>query len=214
MNLEKKITEKKETKESCTDQILAYQDTLRYMQTVIDQLTGRLKVLLVEKEEVDKLKNNKNQINYVVNSLGRIESNLSVLTKNTNTIASKIPDDLGTDWIRQMGKTMPYIIVLLMIVDNIMWFRGIGQINTIFRCLYMIVPMVVLILTMKSRVFKAQDKMVFYVFVTSTLSLLAIRVLWDITYVNHMALFPVSLFPLFVVIVLRVLINIGEKDGQ
>ena len=150
----------------------------------------------------------------MVNSLGRIESNLSVVTKNTNTIANKIPDDLGTDWIRQMGKTMPYIIVLLMIVDNIMWFRGVGQINTIFRCLYMIVPMVVLILTMKSRVFKAQDKMVFYVFITSTLSLLAIRVLWDITYVNHMALIPVSLFPLLIVISLRLLIHIGEKNGQ
>ena len=214
MNLEKKITEKKETKESCTEQILAYQNTLRGMQIVIDQLTGRLKVLIAEKEEVDKLRNNKNQINYVVNSLGRIESNLSVVTKNTNTIANKIPDDLGTDWIRQMGKTMPYIIVLLMIVDNIMWFRGVGQINTIFRCLYMIVPMVVLILTMKSRVFKAQDKMVFYVFITSTLSLLAIRVLWDITYVNHMALFPVSLFPLLIVILLRLLIHVGEKNGQ
>ena len=214
MNLEKKITEKKETKESCTEQILAYQNALRCMQIVIDQLTGRLKVLIAEKEDVDKLRNNKNQINYVVNSLGRIESNLSVVTKNTNTIANKIPDDLRTDWIRQMGKTMPYIIVLLMIVDNIMWFRGIGQINTIFRCLYMITPLVVLILTMKSRVFKAQDKMVFYVFVTSFLSLLAIRVLWDITHINHMALIPVSLFPLLIVIFLRLLIHIGEKNGQ
>ena len=94
MNLEKKITEKKETKESCTDQILAYQDTLRSMQTVIDQLTGRLKVLLVEKEEVDKLKNNKNQINYVANTLGRIESSLSVVSKYSKLVSGRIGNRL------------------------------------------------------------------------------------------------------------------------
>ena len=44
---------------------------------------------LVEKEDADKFKDNKNQINYVANTLGRIESNLSVVSKNTNDIVSK-----------------------------------------------------------------------------------------------------------------------------
>lgn len=168
---------------------------------------------MAEREDIDKFKDNKNQINYVANTLSRIESNLLVVSKNTESIVNKIPEDIGTDWIRLMGKTMPYVIVLFMIVDNIMWFRGIGQINTFFRCFYMIVPMIVLLWTIKSDFFKTKEKMVFYIYVTSSLTIFAIRVLWDLTNVNHMVLLPVSLFPLFVVILLRVLINTGEKDG-
>ena len=173
-------------------------------------LIGRIRVMMVEKEEVDKLKNNKNQINYVTNTLSRMESNLSVVTKNTDNIARKISDDFGTDWIRLVGKTVPYVIMLLLITDNIMWFKGTGSIKTVFRCLYMIAPMVALLWTMKSKFFKSNDKTIFYIFVISSLAEITVRIMWDIFSINHFVLLSVSLLPLIVAIVFRVLIYEGR----
>ena len=164
---------------------------------------------LVEKKDADKFKDNKNQINYVANTLGRIESNLSVVSKNTNDIVSKFPEELETDWIKLIGRVAPFVILVFEILDNIMWYVGLRNINIIFRCLYMVLPILSVLWTMKSELLKARGKVVFFIFVTSSLVFLAIRVLWDFTAVNHWILLPVSLLPFFIVALIWILVLLG-----